>query len=572
MSASFVMDEMDGVDPPGPHPLLGSDGSVADQFSLCLYSTPTGVRIHCIPVAFTQDQKILVVFPHQVWHRLVASRVLPPRVFQKPTLVEIGCALDGSPETMSDQFGMRVWMGFVTEELFASLMEVDESTSVDYPFKTEEGQEGYLPYAGSLVEVSREHFAFLSAESGLGQEPAVRDDAGSAGAGLKTRVASLEKNVSSIASNLELVVAELSMKEKVKTPQPKLSSGPGTKRPQVNQPSSYPSLDQSVVSAALAAGVSAENLLEMERLVRAGATGSRRLREPALRKRKEETDPDAPLHLSEEEGDELEEEYVEPGCQEDGSPSSVAGALAQLTKVVTLLSAEKLKRTRSSKIDQALDAVGSGTGSDLGSGGSVKRAAAARRALRLALQDTPEEISSVVERLMAEDLMSQTLFPGMPRVSLNARAWLEHRSRIGAYKTSAYCAWSACGILDDLIAGRVRHARARAALLVLQLDQTAIDKGSWALASELALEPGPPLSALAGHTPPSVGDGESPFSKLLDARWSEVMLSHIKDAEDYVQKRRNLGRRAAEEATESAGGKPKGKAKPKPSVASDNPA
>ena len=565
------MDEMDGVEPPGPHPLIGSDRSVADQFSLCLYATPTGVRIHCIPVAFMEDRKILLVFPHQVWHRLVASRVLPPRVFQKPTLVEIGCALDGSPETMSDLVGMRVWMGFVSEELFSGLVEVDESTSIDYPFKTEEGLGGYLPFAESLVEVSREHFAFLSAESGAGQEPVARDDAGSDAGGLKSRVALLEKNVSSIAANLEFAVAQLSKKDEEKVHQPRVSFSPATKKPAQSPPRSYPSLDPSVVSAALAAGVSAENLLEMERMVGSGAAGSRRLREPALRKKKEETDPDAPLHLSEEEETEMEEEHGEPGCQEDASPSSVAGALAQLTKFVTLLSAEKLKKSKGSKIDQALDAVGSGTGSDLGTTGSVKRAAAARRALRLALQDTPEEVSNVVERLMAEDLMSQTLFPGMPQVSLNARAWLEHRSRIGAYKTSAYCAWSACGILDDLIAGRIRHARARAALLVLQLDQTAIDKGSWALASELALEPGPPLSALASHTAPSVGDGESPFSKLLDARWSEVMLSHIKDAEDYVQKRRNLGRKTLEDATEGAGEKPKGKPKPKPKEASEGP-
>ena len=90
------------------------------------------------------------------------------------------------------------------------------------------------------------------------------------------------------------------------------------------------------------------------------------------------------------------------------------------------------------------------------------------------------------------------------------------------------------------------------------------------LASELSLEQGPPLGSLANHTLPSVGDGESPFSKLLDARWSEVMLSHIKDAEDYDQKRRNLGRRTAEDAPETQGGRPKAKPKPKPKAASDN--
>lgn len=565
------MDEMDGVALPVVRPLIGLDGSVADQFNLCLYTTPTGVRIQCVPVAFMEDGKYLMAFPHQVWHRLTASRVLPPRVFQKPTMVEIGCALDGNPEEMSDQYGMRVWMGYVNEELFGNLVEIDETMSIDYPFKTEEGLEGYLPFLGSLAEAAREHFAFLSAESGAGGEPRAPDDVGSPGGPLKSRVAALEKSVSSIAANLEFVVEHLSTKDKVKSQQSRVTFAPSTKKPAPTPQSAYPSLDPSVVSAALAAGVSVENLQEMERMVGSGASGSRRLREPALRRRKkEDSDPDAPLHLSEEEELEAEEELDEPGSPEDGSPSSVAVALSQLTKVVTMLSADKMKKAKSSKIEQALDAVGSGTGSDLGSTGSVKRAAAARRALRLALQESPEEISNVVERLMTEDLMSQTLFPGMPPVGLNARAWLEHRSRVGAYKTSAYCAWSACGILDDLIAGRVRHARARAGLLILQLDQTAIDRGSWVLASELSLEQGPPLGSLANHTLPSVGDGESPFSKLLDARWSEVMLSHIKDAEDYVQKRRNLGRRTAEDAPETQGGRPKAKPKPKPKAASDN--
>lgn len=141
---------------------------------------------------------------------------------------------------------------------------------------------------------------------------------------------------------------------------------------------------------------------------------------------------------------------------------------------------------------------------------------------------------------------------------------MEHRSRLGAYKTSAFSCWSACGILQDLINGRVAHARARAGLLVLQLDQCAIDRGSWGLASELALEQGPPLSTLASHTLPSVSDGESPFSKLLDARWAEVFLTHLQDAENYVTKRRNLGKKVSSQDDASDDKQhPKSKAKAK---------
>ena len=163
--------------------------------------------------------------------------------------------------------------------------------------------------------------------------------------------------------------------------------------------------------------------------------------------------------------------------------------------------------------------------------------------------------------------MMQTTAPGMPKARLNARAWLEHRSRIGAYKTSTFCSWAAAGILDDLAQGRAAHARARAGLLVLMLDQCAIDKGSWALAAELSLEQAPPLATLANHSLPSIADGESPFSRLLDPRWAEVMLAHLKDAEDYVQKRKNLGRKNLDDtAADSPKPKQKSKAKAKTSA------
>jgi hypothetical protein len=65
------------------------------------------------------------------------------------------------------------------------------------------------------------------------------------------------------------------------------------------------------------------------------------------------------------------------------------------------------------------------------------------------------------------------------------------------------------------------------------------------------------------HSLPNVGEGESPFSRLLDPRWSEVMLSHLKDAEDYVQKRRSLGKKLGTDESHTEPSKPKAKAKAK---------
>ena len=241
-------------------------------------------------------------------------------------------------------------------------------------------------------------------------------------------------------------------------------------------------------------------------------------------------------------------------------------SLQRLTDIVSILASDKTKKAKSSKIDQALDGISLGSGSESSSTTGGKRAAAARRALRQALVDHPSEVSTLVERLLMEDLTSQVRGPGMPEVAFSARAWVEHRSRIGAYKTSAYCAWGTAGVLDDLVMGRVPHARAKAALMLLQLDQTAIDRGSWAFSSELSLEQGPPFAALSGHVPPAIAEGESPFSKLLDGRWAEISLAHLRDTEDFVTKRRNLGRKTDDADKEKADKiKPKAKAKTKPS-------
>ena len=62
--------------------------------------------------------------------------------------------------------------------------------------------------------------------------------------------------------------------------------------------------------------------------------------------------------------------------------------------------------------------------------------------------DHPEEVSQVLEKLTFEDLNSQTLGPGQLPIGLNARAWVEFRSKIGNYnKTSAHASWGAAGVL-----------------------------------------------------------------------------------------------------------------------------
>eukprot|EP00435_Cladocopium_sp_Y103_P030071 s3148_g7.t1 len=558
------MDEMDDYpeEEAPPRHVVSSSGDTDLHYDLWCFTTPLGVTIQCIAVSSVED-RFLAAFPHQVWHRQVAKRVLPHTLLAKPLQIEVACSPEEAREEVDDAASMKLWVGYISGEVYDGMQVVGLDAAVDYKFKTADSG-GFLPYAESLMEVLQEHYAFLSAESG---EPSAPAAVGSPD--LSSRVSHLEQTMGKMAENIDIVLQKVTeTKEKdvrVKFAEPVAKSVPRPKRDARTE--KFPGMDPAVVSAALAAGVTEENLQEMQRMMSSTGAASSKLREPALR-----TSPHAkkvtvqPLS----ESDEGEPEEGELGLPEATGGSPMENALVKLTELVGLLAADRVKKASASKVELALDGLVTGSGGESSTTSIGKRAAAARRALRTALVDAPEEIYGVVERLLLEDLTNQTVAHGMPKAELNARAWIEHRSKIGAYKTSAHCAWSAGGILDDLIRGRVAHARAKAALLVLQLDQCAVDKGDWTLASELSLEQGPPLSTLATHSPPRVNEGESPFSKLLDSRWSEVMLAHLREAEDYVQKRRNLGKKLAGEENYSESAKPKAKAKAKGKPNSQN--
>lgn len=238
-------------------------------------------------------------------------------------------------------------------------------------------------------------------------------------------------------------------------------------------------------------------------------------------------------------------------------------ALVKLTDIAQSLVQDR-KKKGSSKLDSALDQVGaSSEHSGIGSG---KRSAAARRVLRTMFQEQPEEISAMIEKLMWEDVTSQTLTPGLRAPSFSVRAWMEHRSRIGPYRTLAHASWAAAGALDALIQGNVAACRARLGVMMVQFDQAAVDGGNWVLASELGLEPSPPFSALEQHKPPNLSAGEGPYSRILDPRWAELAVAHLREQEDFLSKRKALGKTSTKANQEDDAEAPKRKPKFKPKL------
>ena len=519
------------------------------------------------------ESKLLVAVPLGAWHRTLSRRLLPSKALTKAVTVEVSLCAPYDREATEVEDTVKLWMGFLNPSLEDGLEMIGEETEIGMAFADGEFV-GFLPSAYGLVEAAQEHFAFETAASG-GRDVApatpARVSEGDSGLGEEDRLSRLERVMNQLVTKVDAMTSER------QAPREEPSGRPSALRRRKDAASSsgdllqgqYPDLDPSVVAAALNAGVEPHALQEMQRLMQSGQKKQKKLGDPGapapgMRVK-------LPPHhvLSESESD--AEPAGRDGDRGEGSGSRsasgggtpVSEAVTKLTEIMGVLTAEKTKRSKSS-VEAALDGVSSSGLTEGGSIGSGKRTAAARRILRTALKESPTEIYQLIERAMLEDLTSQTLVPGVPAPQLCSRAWLEHRSKIGHWKTSAYCAWSAAGALDSLIQGNTAAARARLCLLILMLDQTACDRGSWALSSELALEPGPPMSVLGQHVPPSIADGEQPFSKLLDARWAEVAMSHIRETEEFLTKRQKLGRKDQTEPDAKPKQKPKAKAGDKP--------
>ena len=206
------VNEMDGMEEEeqgpyvAPTMVVTAEGQCAFNYVPLLYTTPLGISIQCIVVAQVEG-RFLAAFPVQVWHRQVSKRVLPPQFLSKPTLVETACSAISNREEIVEDLKMKVWVGYIAAEACNLLTEnTDPATPVDYAFAVG-AERDYLPYSESFVAVLSEHFAFLSAESGLGEGGYGSQPAG--GMALDTRVASLETQMGRVADNLQELLSSM---------------------------------------------------------------------------------------------------------------------------------------------------------------------------------------------------------------------------------------------------------------------------------------------------------------------------------------------------------------------------
>lgn len=510
--------------------MMGPEGVDLEYVTgLLPFTTAAGGAQTCELIGITEvEGRCLVAVPAAVWHKRPPKRLLPRTALTKVSAVEVAASGTSERAAPLAATNLRVWIGFLDPSLE---LKVDFlATGADYPFGVDGHGLPLYPHGQALQAVVNDTFVFQSAESAPGApEPAQQ---------VSDRLTTLEDAMSKIAAGFKVMMERQAPTAPTPAAEPPLLQAKPKARqaaPRDGGAAPFPNLDPGVARAAQDAGVSLAALAEMDRLV-GGAP-----RVPGFPKKRAAKPAPGGLGLSESEEDGEQDLPEPPQVPAAAAEDPLGAVLSRLTQVVETLAKDKRPAGGQSKLDVLLDGAGSG-GAQPEVGGATRRNSAARRALRQALTENPKLISRVIANNMAEDLLGMAQ-PGVPPLT-SARAWVEHRSRIGAYNTLARTAWSVAGALDSIRQGRYEETEARLSILLLMLDQVGVDRGSWTLASELSLEPGVPMHSFRLHD--SHRDHEQVHSRLLDSRWAELALGHLREQMEFAEKREKLGRTKAQ--------------------------
>ena len=324
------------------------------------------------------DGKIVLAVPTSAWHRQVSRRTLPKGFLAKVCAAE-ACGSALRSEALEGAT-VRVWLGLVEPTAEDSIQVPDDMPENVIGFGELSPGVPALPFVPALVAAAEDHFSFATGDSG---RPAERDPIGS-------RLARLEQMLLNVMPQASAAGSGPKSKAKAKVRASPVLEG------------SLPELDPAVVAAAKAAGVSEGALAEMELLMKKGR-GSRLRPEPVPPGPR----PHNPLDESEEEDDDGAGvgsgaplvSSVQPG---PGASQAEAFAAAMFRMMEGY---HRGSAKAGSSLERALDGAGSGSG-EASSLPGARRNSAARKALRDALTTSPDELTAVIENLMAEDLAS----------------------------------------------------------------------------------------------------------------------------------------------------------------------
>eukprot|EP00435_Cladocopium_sp_Y103_P073950 s91_g46.t1 len=488
----------------------------------------------CALVAVAEvDGRLLVAVPEGAWHKTRRKRKINPDLFSKVIAVFVPCCDADQREVPDSTPSTKIWLGLLSGCRRPSLLRHGATNSVTFPI----GADGLmrLPFASAVVAAAKDHYTFLSADSGGVAEPPGLG-------GLESRFAAIEEQLQRLLHAL---------------PQTGAAAGASAelgRRPKAAARPALPAgIDPAVAQQALQAGISPSALVEIAKSMGLPAPTGHPSKTAAVVKDssgEEESEEEDPVALALKAG----------GAS--GAADPMQTAVLQLTKLMTNQMKEKGKK-KDRELEQILDRAESGSAKDLTSG-STRSKAAALLSLRSLLQKNPKLLYTAIESRLQEDWEQASLQPGVQQAVISARGWLEHRSHIQNYGATVRAAWCLGGIWDCLRTSRVEEARARTALAVCLLDQQACDNGSFLLAGEMTLESPPPFQSFTSHVSPT--PWELPHSKLIDPRWFDLVVSKVRDLADFQEKKAKLSQKQpfqkpSEEAVPKA--KPKAKNKGK---------
>ena len=491
----------------------------------------------CVPIiVITEiDHQLLVAVPGKFWHRLSKNRLLPAGSLNKAIQAAVwGASLDQREEQFPDSVYLKIWIGLLNPELEVNLS-VDHGYDAASAFPSEKGQLGLLPFADALIAIADDKFSFLTAESGE-KEPS-KDQTNARLARLEEAVIGIKDSVLQLSrATIPPGPSKAASKAPDVTPILKklARTTPGASKPAAPVASGYPGLDPSVVSSALQAGIEPSQLTALSQFL-----GSKRpglADEPKPRSRKVQWNSLG--QSDEEEGGEL---ATEPVLDPNADP--VQTAILKLTSIAENLTKGRKKTVSLDDWSDDFPTLQDSSSSSSFVGGSSRKHAAVLGSLRKAFKENPAEVYWVMETRMLQDFGSAEIGPGEPTKQGTFRGWAEHRSKIPNINGTVRFIWGLCGALDALKANRPSEAQARLILLLAQVDQVAVDRGQWILASEGALEESPPFSSFARHVPPDFYENQ--HTKLWPPAWAEAFMHKVRETDEFVERRAKLGRRNA---------------------------
>ena len=235
-------DEIAESPDPQPSPtnsfVVRKDGSADLNYPVGTFLSVSGGP--CVPIILISSisDQLLVSVPLEAWHRLKANRRLPGDALSKAVSVEVPAVRDLDREVIEFEQKIKVWVGYLKKSLESCLnFEPDYAVALACQFMTEDGEEGFVPFAESLVTLADEKFSFLSAMSGAegdGEKPSdPSSKAKKASDPALDRIARLEEGMVAIQTSLQELLSQrntVAAAPPVMTPKPKRESQKARRR------------------------------------------------------------------------------------------------------------------------------------------------------------------------------------------------------------------------------------------------------------------------------------------------------------------------------------------------------